>query len=363
MKKLIFLFALLLVSILIFAQTNSKHVKVKGYYRSNGAYVKPHYRTAPNSTNRDNFSTLGNTNPYTNKSGWIEPDNHYSTNSSIDYSSSTSKKYTSGTSNSTVRTSIRNKGNLWKGPRPLDYIKPISKGDNVNVVGYERGYWKVIHNGTVGYIHDETIIVNAHMYSIKYPSNPPSDKKSYETNTTLKKYSSSSSSNSFSTNKYNSISSSNPVYPHKNLYDSNPKYHVTAYLNLRENSSESANVITQIPKGSIVKVINSNNRSWWMVYYNGIIGHVASRFLSKDNINSSNTNYRYTNKQTVESNGKYKIVDRTSFRVKPDSQSKVIYRFMIGDIVEVIDSSNKWWWEIKFNGHRGWVKSRLLKKN
>lgn len=59
----------------LFAQTNSNHVHVDGYYRSNGTYVAPHYRTAPNSTNRDNFSTLGNTNPYTNQPGWIAPDN------------------------------------------------------------------------------------------------------------------------------------------------------------------------------------------------------------------------------------------------------------------------------------------------
>jgi len=59
----------------LFAQVNSKHVKVKGYTRSDGTYVAPHYRTAPNSTNRDNFSTRGNTNPYTGTPGWIKPDN------------------------------------------------------------------------------------------------------------------------------------------------------------------------------------------------------------------------------------------------------------------------------------------------
>ena len=39
-------------------------VSVRGYYRSNGTYVKPHMRTAPNGTKRDNFSYKGNTNPY-----------------------------------------------------------------------------------------------------------------------------------------------------------------------------------------------------------------------------------------------------------------------------------------------------------
>lgn len=42
---------------------------VKGYYKKNGTYVAPHYRSSPNSTQRDNYSTYGNYNPYTGKKG------------------------------------------------------------------------------------------------------------------------------------------------------------------------------------------------------------------------------------------------------------------------------------------------------
>ena len=42
---------------------------VRGYYKSNGTYVQPHYRSSPNSTTSDNWSTYGNTNPYTGKRG------------------------------------------------------------------------------------------------------------------------------------------------------------------------------------------------------------------------------------------------------------------------------------------------------
>lgn len=74
------------------AQTNFNHVKVKGYYRANGTYVQPHYRTAPNSTINDNFSTVGNTNPYTGKPRWINRDNNYNTLYYTDYTYS-SKSY------------------------------------------------------------------------------------------------------------------------------------------------------------------------------------------------------------------------------------------------------------------------------
>ena len=46
---------------------------VNGYYRSNGAYVPPHYRSSPNSTMFDNYSSQGNYNPYTGQRGTVNP--------------------------------------------------------------------------------------------------------------------------------------------------------------------------------------------------------------------------------------------------------------------------------------------------
>jgi hypothetical protein len=49
--------------------TNSGSHSVSGYTRSNGSYVAPSYATNPNSTRSDNYSTKGNVDPYTGKSG------------------------------------------------------------------------------------------------------------------------------------------------------------------------------------------------------------------------------------------------------------------------------------------------------
>ena len=51
-----------------------------GYYKSNGTYVQPHYQTTSNGTNTDNYSTQGNTNPYTGSEGTRAKD--YSTEAS-----------------------------------------------------------------------------------------------------------------------------------------------------------------------------------------------------------------------------------------------------------------------------------------
>jgi hypothetical protein len=42
----------------------------RGYYKpSSGIYVQPHMKTSINSTNRDNYSTRPNYNPYSGRSG------------------------------------------------------------------------------------------------------------------------------------------------------------------------------------------------------------------------------------------------------------------------------------------------------
>lgn len=53
------------------AQGRGGAVHVSGYTRSNGTYVAPHYRSAPDGNFGNNWSTLGNINPYTGKLGTL----------------------------------------------------------------------------------------------------------------------------------------------------------------------------------------------------------------------------------------------------------------------------------------------------
>lgn len=49
-------------------------VRVRGHVnRSTGTYVAPHYRSLPNHTRIDNYSTKGNYNPFTGKKGYTSP--------------------------------------------------------------------------------------------------------------------------------------------------------------------------------------------------------------------------------------------------------------------------------------------------
>ena len=50
---------------------------VRGYTRKDGTYVAPHRQTEPNQHRYDNYSSQGNSNPYTSKKGTEQ--NEYST--------------------------------------------------------------------------------------------------------------------------------------------------------------------------------------------------------------------------------------------------------------------------------------------
>jgi hypothetical protein len=52
------------------AQGYSQH---RGYFTDRGTYVQPHVQTSPNTSRFDNWSTRGNTNPFTGQAGTVDP--------------------------------------------------------------------------------------------------------------------------------------------------------------------------------------------------------------------------------------------------------------------------------------------------
>lgn len=75
MRKLILTLALLALTSVAFAD-----VYVSGYEKKDGTYVEPYYRSSPNSTTSDNYSTKGNVNPYTGQEGTKSPTYNFGDN-------------------------------------------------------------------------------------------------------------------------------------------------------------------------------------------------------------------------------------------------------------------------------------------
>jgi hypothetical protein len=75
MRALLLSMVLCLITILNFAQVNPSSRYQKGYVKkSTGTYVRPHYKTTTNKTNKDNYSTTPNTNSRTGKRGYKAKD-------------------------------------------------------------------------------------------------------------------------------------------------------------------------------------------------------------------------------------------------------------------------------------------------
>lgn len=133
-------------SIDLFAQVNSKSVSVKGYYNKNGTYVQPYHRTAPNSTNRDNYSTKGNVNPYTGKKGTVNPDNksnNYNNPSTSNYyGNSNSSSYYSGSTYFHSESNFYLSGNLG--------LNSENQFSTIDSYGFSFGFYKNDYH--IGYL-------------------------------------------------------------------------------------------------------------------------------------------------------------------------------------------------------------------
>lgn len=71
MKKMILVLSVL--ALMFVAGQVSAVEYVKGYTKSNGTYVNGYHRSSSNNTQRDNYSTKGNVNPYTGEKGHKTP--------------------------------------------------------------------------------------------------------------------------------------------------------------------------------------------------------------------------------------------------------------------------------------------------
>ena len=142
MKKLLSLIVLffLLLSYDSYSQQKSNNdVPVKTYNRKDGTTVPEHFRTSPNYTNRDNFSTKGNTNPYNGRKGTINPDNNKL-----------------GKNNSEFREYSRSDNNPYDKNRFFRYFPTSSVGfhTNTNGLGLELTYRKRSNVFGIGYSKD-----------------------------------------------------------------------------------------------------------------------------------------------------------------------------------------------------------------
>jgi len=247
MKKVLFM----LLAVLLCASQLFSQVRVRGYYRKNGTYVAPHYRSNPDGNPYNNWSYPGNTNPYTGKVASGNPstylDNYYNrggstTSAGYQYSS----PYNSGRSSSGIRvlykthfTDLPFSPPLRSGPGlEYDEIYKCTLGSEVYVLEQGGIFYKVVIDGHIGYISGQLL---------RYRGNMPAK--------------------SYSTTSESGI-----------LYQTYIIEGLVFNVPLREGPGTAYREVYECSSGTIVYVI-SREGLFYKVKVNGYVGYISKNFL------------------------------------------------------------------------------------
>ncbi|MBO3334003.1 SH3 domain-containing protein [Clostridium perfringens] len=119
-------------------------------------------------------------------------------------------------------------------------------------------------------------------------------------------------------------------------------------LGLRKGADSSHEIITSIPSGARVNIIDKVSDNWYKVGYKDFVGYVEAKDIRVlgDNLNQDNVGLISANQLNV--------------RTSPNENGKVIGTLHKNDKVNVLDKSIDGWYKIDFNGRRAYVSSKYV---
>ena len=119
-------------------------------------------------------------------------------------------------------------------------------------------------------------------------------------------------------------------------------------LGLRKGADSSHEIITSIPRGARVNIIDKVSDNWYKVGYKYFVGYVEAKDIRVlgDNLNQDNVGLISANQLNV--------------RTSPNENGQVIGTLHKNDKVNVLDKSIDGWYKIDFNGRRAYVSSKYV---
>ncbi|TPE21166.1 SH3 domain-containing protein [Clostridium perfringens] len=119
-------------------------------------------------------------------------------------------------------------------------------------------------------------------------------------------------------------------------------------LGLRKGADSSHEIITSIPSGARVNIIDKVSDNWYKVGYKDFTGYVQAKDIRVlgDNLNQDNVGLISANQLNV--------------RTSPNENGQVIGTLHKNDKVSVLDKSIDGWYKIDFNGRRAYVSSKYV---
>ena len=133
---------------------------------------------------------------------------------------------------------------------------------------------------------------------------------------------------------------------------------------MRTSASTSASVITTIPKGTSVEVVDKSNNDWYKVSYNGQTGYASSKYITLDNNNSSdNDSNNAPVAPPATSAEKGVTTANLNMRTSASTSASIITTIAKGSTVEIVDKSTPNWYKVKYNGQTGYVSREYVSIN
>ncbi|MDK0564225.1 SH3 domain-containing protein [Clostridium perfringens] len=119
-------------------------------------------------------------------------------------------------------------------------------------------------------------------------------------------------------------------------------------LGLRKGADSSHEIITSIPSGARVNIIDKVSDNWYKIGYKDFTGYVQAKDIRVlgDNLNQDNFGLISANQLNV--------------RTSPNENGQVIGTLHKNDKVSVLDKSIDGWYKIDFNGRRAYVSSKYV---
>lgn len=118
-------------------------------------------------------------------------------------------------------------------------------------------------------------------------------------------------------------------------------------LNIRSAPGTENDIVTKIPSGTIIVILEKTTDTWYKINYNGAVGYVDSSFLTNvltaENFNAAGTI----------------AGDDVCMRTLPNTDSSVISTYTNGTEMTVIGINNGWY-KVRCSGNTGYIRSDFM---
>ena len=198
-------------------------------------------------------------------------------------------------------------------------VGSLGANATVNIIGKEGNWYKISHNGTVGYVSADYIRVNGNA-TPEVPNTP-----------------------------------STPETPQNpTVTQTGQVVDVSTKLNIRSGAGTNFGIVGSLGANATVNIIGKEG-NWYKISHNGTVGYVSADYIRVNNDGGNNNNTGSTEKYGKVVN----ISTKLNIRRSPSTSSSIVGTLSNNTKVVILEKTNGWY-KISYNGTVGYVSASYL---